>query len=388
MLHPHTYSRSISGHRSRSTSRSRLSESGTPRYSLHRNVADVDDDETDEEAMVMDGEVEVEDDDVAEDEADQRTDRFKSQFSRSSNSRYEESQSQARSIAPTSVPLHRHPSGQATTMSASFERASSGLNRQYTSDRYAGSPASHYAMGRHHPYAIGSSNASPSNVGVLTSYSPSSARVGMVRRRSSFGNGSSAASPQPGHNMIQQLSHSPRYANARQQIGGPYEQPYPTSLPAHAYQPSGYHYGESADSNSMRRAGHTPSSGLGRGRDQGGEEEDDDDEDKEEEEDEKEDDGDEKEDEEEQEDEQERISRRASSTTKRASSKQTRKSSASRPAATSSTQGGTGDVESSEMNEVNAIRERLGGAANCSAFISKLWYLMCRPELYAVSVTD
>ena len=42
-----------------------------------------------------------------------------------------------------------------------------------------------------------------------------------------------------------------------------------------------------------------------------------------------------------------------------------------------------GEVDSSEMNEVSAIRERLGGAANCSAFISKLWYLMCRPELYS-----
>ncbi|CEH13345.1 heat shock transcription factor [Ceraceosorus bombacis] len=39
--------------------------------------------------------------------------------------------------------------------------------------------------------------------------------------------------------------------------------------------------------------------------------------------------------------------------------------------------------ETPEMAEVTAIRERLGGAANCSAFISKLWYLMCRPELYS-----
>lgn len=35
-----------------------------------------------------------------------------------------------------------------------------------------------------------------------------------------------------------------------------------------------------------------------------------------------------------------------------------------------------------ESDEVAAIRDRLGGAANCSAFISKLWHLMINPELY------
>ncbi|WFD30902.1 hypothetical protein MSPP1_001926 [Malassezia sp. CBS 17886] len=35
-----------------------------------------------------------------------------------------------------------------------------------------------------------------------------------------------------------------------------------------------------------------------------------------------------------------------------------------------------------ENDEVAAIRDRLGGAANCSAFISKLWHLMINPELY------
>lgn len=35
-----------------------------------------------------------------------------------------------------------------------------------------------------------------------------------------------------------------------------------------------------------------------------------------------------------------------------------------------------------ETDEVAAIRDRLGGAANCSAFISKLWHLMINPELY------
>ncbi|WFD43305.1 hypothetical protein MPSI1_001966 [Malassezia psittaci] len=35
-----------------------------------------------------------------------------------------------------------------------------------------------------------------------------------------------------------------------------------------------------------------------------------------------------------------------------------------------------------ENDEVAAIRDRLGGAANCSAFISKLWHLMINPEVY------
>lgn len=35
-----------------------------------------------------------------------------------------------------------------------------------------------------------------------------------------------------------------------------------------------------------------------------------------------------------------------------------------------------------ETDQVAAIRDRLGGAANCSAFISKLWHLMINPDLY------
>lgn len=35
-----------------------------------------------------------------------------------------------------------------------------------------------------------------------------------------------------------------------------------------------------------------------------------------------------------------------------------------------------------ENDEVAAIRDRLGGAAHCSAFISKLWHLMINPDLY------
>ena len=35
-----------------------------------------------------------------------------------------------------------------------------------------------------------------------------------------------------------------------------------------------------------------------------------------------------------------------------------------------------------ENDEVAAIRDRLGGAAHCSAFISKLWHLMINPDIY------
>lgn len=35
-----------------------------------------------------------------------------------------------------------------------------------------------------------------------------------------------------------------------------------------------------------------------------------------------------------------------------------------------------------EMTEVAAIRDRLGGAANCAAFIAKLWFLVTRPGRY------
>ncbi|KAL9931723.1 hypothetical protein V8E36_009509 [Tilletia maclaganii] len=46
-----------------------------------------------------------------------------------------------------------------------------------------------------------------------------------------------------------------------------------------------------------------------------------------------------------------------------------------------SSTGGGGGVD--ENAEVAMIRERLGGAAHCSAFISKLWYLLINPTLYS-----
>jgi hypothetical protein len=367
MLHPNSpYHRSTSSNRSRSTSRNRVSERGTPRSNMHRSFADVDDDETDEEAMVMDGQVQGEDDDATEDESEQRPSRLKAQAIRGPSRYREDMQSPARSIG-TPAPLHRHPSGQPTTMSASYERANSGLNRQYNN-----AAASHYAMSRHHPYAISSSGASPSNVGVLSSYSPGNTRVAMARRRSSFGNGSggAAASPQSAHSMVHQLSHSPRYANARPAV--PYydaaHHAHPGSLP---YQAAGYHYGESQDSAGMRRPIYAPTSGLGRER--SGDEDDEDEEDEEEEGD---DDG------EMGQQGHEESDLRRDMTIKRKPASSARASSHSRPAAPMASSG-AGEVDSIEMNEVNAIRERLGGAANCSAFISKLWYLMCRPELYA-----
>lgn len=43
--------------------------------------------------------------------------------------------------------------------------------------------------------------------------------------------------------------------------------------------------------------------------------------------------------------------------------------------------GASGNVD--ETAQVAAIRDRLGGAASCSAFISKLWHLMINPTHYA-----
>ncbi|CAO1628665.1 unnamed protein product [Jaminaea pallidilutea] len=41
-----------------------------------------------------------------------------------------------------------------------------------------------------------------------------------------------------------------------------------------------------------------------------------------------------------------------------------------------------GTSASDEMTEVSLIRDRLGGAANCAAFISKLWFLVIHPDRY------
>jgi hypothetical protein len=407
MLHPHShFQRSSSDIRSRSRSRSRgrIPDQAIPPD--NRSLTEVDDDETDEEAMVMDGE----DDDATEDESDQRNHRFKSTQTatpstmRHHNKSYEDAYPQGRSIG-TSVPLLRHPGGQATTMSASYERANSGLSRQFgSSDRYGASPASHYALSRHHPYAIGSTGASPSNAGILSSYSPSSARIGMGRRESNYGNsgGGQSGSPmassqqtqqQGSHVMAHQLSHSPRYGAARQ--SGYYDQQqqyhssHPTSLSLPAGQSTGLPYGKSPENSTVRRTPYAHTSGLNRQQGQGeirepgggreeneGEEEEEEEDEEEEEED---DDGEGSGAVAEEEEEEERQASRMKSTRK-ASSRQPRSTSHSRQAAPQSSN--SGEVESSEMNEVSAIRERLGGAANCSAFISKLWYLMCRPELY------
>ncbi|CAO1622400.1 unnamed protein product [Sympodiomycopsis kandeliae] len=51
------------------------------------------------------------------------------------------------------------------------------------------------------------------------------------------------------------------------------------------------------------------------------------------------------------------------------------------PAAAETVDDGTGAAPD-EMTEVAAIRDRLGGAANCAAFIAKLWFLVTRPSRY------
>lgn len=324
LLHPHSsYYKSVN--RARSTSRSRPERSS-------RTMENVDDDETDEDENMVSQE---QDDDATEDEGEAQI-----------HARYEKRYSKPEDAGYIQQP-HRHPSGQPTTMSASYERAQSGLSRQYSSDRYA-----HLSMNRHHPYAASPSGASPSNGSILASYSPNNARVPIGRRRSSFGQGA-MLSGSPSNGMMHALSHSPRYIQSiptrdRPPIVGSSDYShYAGSLPAHTHPSHMSGYGESPDANSAYNASRRRYEVH----------------------------GDEEDEEEEEEDEGRRDHRRSIGNGKSTTHRST---SASRAAALSA-----GDVDSSEMLEVNAIRERLGGAANCSAFISKLWYLMCRPELYS-----
>lgn len=334
LLHPHSSYYKSTG-RARSTSRSRPERST-------RTMENVDDDdETDEDEQMVSREQD-DDDDATEDEAEPQN-----------HARYEKRYSRPEEAGYIQQP-HRHPSGQPTTMSASYERAQSGLSRQYSSDRYA-----HLGMSRHHPYAASPSGASPSNGSILASYSPNNSRVPIGRRRSSFGQGA-MLSGSPSNGMMHALSHSPRYIQSiptrdRPPIGsytsasgGDYSH-YAGSLPQHAQHSNLSGYGESPDANSSFNTSRRRYEVYG------------------------------DEEEEEEDEEESRPDHRRSNGNNGKSTH--RSTSANR--AVASAGGAGGDVDSPEMLEVNAIRERLGGAANCSAFISKLWYLMCRPELYS-----
>lgn len=330
-LHPITgYSRS-SDHRARSSSRHRHEQRPPPvRKMLH---AEEGDDETDEDdAMGQDGE----DDDATEDEAEARArPAYAQRYARQDE-------------APYAMP-HRHPSGQQTTMSASYERAQTGLSRQYSSDRFT-----HLAVGRHHPYAASPSGASAGNGGMLA-YSPNNARAAFNRRRSSFGSNTGLSASPSGAVM---LSHSPRYL---QSVTARNTDALPGSVPKYVTMTQTYGFGSSPDGPArMMYESHHLSPTVDNEADgededsgytQGYDEEDD-----------------------------PEPQDASNLSLKNATSKQPRSSSGMRASAGGT--GASGEVESAEMTEVNAIRERLGGAANCSAFISKLWYLMCRPELY------
>ncbi|KAI3483329.1 hypothetical protein L1887_53820 [Cichorium endivia] len=62
-------------------------------------------------------------------------------------------------------------------------------------------------------------------------------------------------------------------------------------------------------------------------------------------------------------------------------SQQRRASSKTGGARSTSNTGASGNTD--ETAQVAAIRDRLGGAASCSAFISKLWHLMINPQQYS-----
>ncbi|PWN92125.1 hypothetical protein FA10DRAFT_259370 [Acaromyces ingoldii] len=405
----------------RSSSRNRAGQrlaSGAPH-------AAVDDDETDDELMAL------EDDDATEDEGDQKTFRvrrarlgphrthsYQPQHHSPHHQRlgqddagYSTSPSGANARPGLGVSLHTqehssHHQSQTTTMSASYERAHAhlgpggrggepgSLGRQYSSERHSA-----LSLGRHHPYAASPSGASPVPAPGLHSYSPSS-RQG-ARRRSSFGtsNGSLSASPAGGahgHAMMHALSHSPRYASGLQTIStrdrppGVYtDQHGGAGTPS--YYPRQYHtqqsYGEAQESlpalgprqtqrsnlkaEMTRRVSGASSGSYNTEEDESevllADEDDDDD-----------------------------NNSGAGGTLRGpsggrsklraplgavgAANQHTASSAQMRQPASAGI--AAGEVETPEMVEVSAIRERLGGAANCSAFISKLWYLMCRPEMY------
>jgi hypothetical protein len=172
----------------------------------------------------------------------------------------------------------------------------------------------------------------------------------MGRRRSSFNNGN-MLSGSPSNSMMQALSQSPRYIQSIPTRDRP-----PIGLNG---EPSGYvgSFPKQGYSNNASGYGESPEAGVYYRRDRYGVRELDEDE---------------------EEDRDEEDVERSRRTATRPSKPAARSTSASRAANNAN----AGEVESEEMVEVNSIRERLGGAANCSAFISKLWYLMCRPELY------
>jgi HSF-type DNA-binding len=326
------------------------------------------------------------------------------------------------SPGPGSPKVHHHHHGALSGLSGAYAEAERSplapvsLSRQYSSERAHAHPPSSasqaLAVNRHHPYASSPNTGSPSPLGFALGTSPNSAAAGpgtglayspgnsasaimiantrqMHRRGSSLtggaqlaGSAGSASGPygvSPGATSF--LSQSPRYGglqtlSTRELPPGVYSDP-----------PIGS-FGSSSSRSPRGRVAAPQDSKAGALAD----------------EDETDDDipsGSDETDEEEileaEQDEEDgevddmrgiaksRSSRRVSEQQNgagRASSSSRRSTSRTRPPPKVAP-GGSLDDGGDEGVEVAAIRERLGGAANCSAFISKLWYLMINPDMYS-----
>ncbi|EPQ26134.1 uncharacterized protein PFL1_06342 [Pseudozyma flocculosa PF-1] len=343
-----------------------------------------DDDETDEEMQL-----DEDDDDATEDEADYAYARHQAGRSAYGRSIPRAVNDRSRSNTPSNASLgltfSMSPSsnsilGKGLPYDSGSRSASFGvsLSRQYSSDRHP--PGASLAPHRHHPYATSPNGATtgPLSASMGLSYSPgSNAPLNRPahRRGSSLGNG--LAAPGYGGTM---LSTSPRYANGvphrdEQQLGegGAYlGQPsfasgspfaagqrmdsagkYYTPAPGSSYGHAQAHFASRNGGLAQSPPGRLPPDRLGQIHAGFGAHE--------------------------------RSDSMASEATEgpdsgvRPSVPPTTTASAS--ARSNSNTGASGNVD--ETAQVAAIRDRLGGAASCSAFISKLWLLMINPDLYS-----
>lgn len=398
----HPYARtSVSGSRPAIPRQSSRSRSRT-RYGAddaRAGSSAIDDDETDEEMRMDD------DDDATEDEADYAYARYpvsypgRNAYGRSVSRGAPVSGDRSRSGTPSSagvqpssaslgLTFQMSPSSNSvlgkglphdpsrSSISQNDRSGPVSLSRQYSSDRHP--PGATLApVHRHHPYATSPGGTTgPLSASMGHSYSPGSnapLNRPMHRRGSSLGNGLNA----PLNVSSGMLSTSPRYSNAtsyavRDRAPVPYGQdeqeggsgylsqsPFSSGSPfAHGqrmdgagnyYVPApGNGYSQSPRySHGMRgsNAGvyaQSPPSHYDHARGYGGHD---------------------------------RSDTIASDTTEGPS---TARSPSTR---SNSNTGASGNVD--ETAQVAAIRDRLGGAASCSAFISKLWHLMINPDLYS-----
>lgn len=383
-----TSSSLTSTHRKESRSRSRSRYATEDR--ANRSTAVGDDDETDEE-MRMD------DDDATEDEADYGYGAYSASYQARLRQSLAHKGDPALGSTPSSFGANNpsnaslgltfqmspgnsstlakgHPLDSSRSPVMSNANIAVSLSRQYSSDRHA--MAGGLAPLRHHPYATSpSATTGPLSASMGLAYSPgSNAPLNRPahRRGSSLGNGLAAPAYAAGI-----LSTSPRFANSAAAMGRSPEDgsstdrlsqsPYgassgsPYAAGARGLNGTGGYYGPAAQGGAYSQSPRYSQS-YGARKESNGyastlashfEKH-------------------------------ERSDSMASEATEigDASNASMRKSSVSKAGARSnSNTSATGNTD--ETAQVAAIRDRLGGAASCSAFISKLWHLMINPALYS-----